>query len=380
MHSLLITLSIISLQLGALPDETADSIQRKVIENRMKIDSAVFSIHFESTDRQFPTPLIAVLDIYYQDENNARSDMKMVERLASKLESIIDAMGIEITNSPGVAPSETIISCFGNGKHYDYISGSGTPGFALTMQDAKNFRLENKANNSEADNTIIDPKVLGIIPNQPTLANRYNLNSYIGSEASKNGTVEKGIWKGKSCYIVTFNSGKSQIRYWVVPEMDYSVISIERKYPLDKLKKPSEHDRTRTEYQKDTKSGIWFPKKINFKRLRNGTIRTTEYASIKLVSLNEPIDPEVFSLNGIGITPGARVRNKDLKEPVRKIWDGEKVVDVPKGTPRSQELAAVCEKRMDPKRIVIIAVGFIFVLLSIVLAVRKRRAKKGLEG
>jgi hypothetical protein len=369
MHSLLITLSIISIQLGALPDETVDSIQQKVIENRMKIDSAVFSIHFvmKDTGGKEPVDIDNIMDVYYEDENKARSDLKTTKEPVP--EKMIDGMGNEIIVSPGLSPSQAVISCFGGGKHYDYVSGSEPPGFLLTMQNTKSFRSDNIGQGCEMENSILDPKTLGLIPFPTTASNRFNLRSFIGSEASKNGTVEKGTWKNKPCYIVIFNTDKSQIRYWAVPEMDYSVASIESKFPLNKLENPSIHYRIKTEYQKDSKTGIWFPKQIGCKGLRNGKSYMQENSAIKLISLNEPIDPEVFTPKGMGVYVGNTVRDKDLKSQARLMWDGEQVVTA-SGEPLPGRGIS------DFNRKVIIAAGAILLLISFVITTRVRRTKK----
>jgi hypothetical protein len=369
MHSLLITLSIISIQLGALPDETVDSIQQKVIENRMKIDSAVFSIHFvmKDTGGKEPVDIDNIMDVYYEDENKARSDLKTTKEPVP--EKMIDGMGNEIIVSPGLSPSQAVISCFGGGKHYDYVSGSEPHGFMLTMQNIKSFRSDNKANHMEIQNTIIDPKVLGLIPYSPTCTNRYHLRSYIGSEASKNGTVEKGTWKNKPCYIVIFNTDKSQVRYRVVPELDYSVVSVESKYPLNNLKNPEQIHRATTEYKKDKNTGLWFPGEINYKLMYKGKKRIIEKSTIKLISLNEPIDPEVFTPKGMGVYVGNTVRDKDSKSQARLMWDGEQVVTA-SGEPLPGSGIS------DFNRKVIIAAGAILLLISFVITTKVRRAKK----
>ncbi len=74
---------------------------------------------------------------------------------------------------------------------------------------------------------------------------------------------------------------------------------------------------------------VWFPESVTARKHRNGELMEEEIATIRSAAFNQPVDPALFTLEGLGMPPGHMIQ--DLSNRSTGTWDGEKVV--PLGAP-----------------------------------------------
>jgi hypothetical protein len=78
-------------------------------------------------------------------------------------------------------------------------------------------------------------------------------------------------------------------------------------------------------------SGCWYPAKWVYERHENGKLTKKEEVSVELISLNEPIDPALFTLNGLErLKPDTRVNWLASSPPPPAegslLWNGKDIV------------------------------------------------------
>ena len=155
--------------------------------------------------------------------------------------------------------------------------------------------------------------------------------TYVGRADRSSPTAVRDRHAGFDCWRVSYTTPKGgTVAYWVDPERGYNVLRIEGAF-TSFAGKPIV-DRVDCDLQKV--EGLWFPRSCRYRRTEEGgKVTSQEDLEVEVVSLNEPIDPEVFSLQGIDIIPedATVVWVSDREPPVEKPgigslkWDGEKL-------------------------------------------------------
>ncbi len=151
-------------------------------------------------------------------------------------------------------------------------------------------------------------------------------------------SVHPGEWDGITCHVlkgVRQGDREGIAEVWVAPEHGWSVI---RGTFADDILKIE----TTIDVQQWKESGIWLPTRV-VRRFSDSDSQLIAQQTVTYAvhSLNEPIDPAVFTLETLPVDPGTVVafyppRGGSL---TRHVWDGEKVVE------QAPEVAGGAEER-----------------------------------
>jgi hypothetical protein len=119
---------------------------------------------------------------------------------------------------------------------------------------------------------------------------------------------------------------------WIDKSDASRVICAESRFNLDEEgNKILFIDRVESETEK-FKNKIWFPTKLKYRRTENGKVTMSSDTAIKVISLNEPLPPNIFSPKGVDfLKPGTPVMwalGRDKPAEGNLEWDGEKIVPI----------------------------------------------------
>jgi hypothetical protein len=150
-------------------------------------------------------------------------------------------------------------------------------------------------------------------------------------KATCDASVVAEEWKGMPCWRVRLSRDIDPTtqcirEYVVVPQWDNSVVQLETKTFQNGSKTPRSIFSVETEVALYEKKTIWFPSKVHYQATVNDKIKSEEIAEFQVVSLNEPIEENVFNFKGMGVPKGHTVNDLADKVVVKKVWDGADVV------------------------------------------------------
>jgi hypothetical protein len=112
------------------------------------------------------------------------------------------------------------------------------------------------------------------------------------------------------------------IRAWISPAKSYSVLRMEIAARRDDGSEWVTSIECRPKAHNN--GAVWFPESVTARKHRNGELIEEEIATIRSAAFNQPVDPALFTLEGLGMPPGHMI--SDLSNASTGTWDGEKVV------------------------------------------------------
>ena len=121
------------------------------------------------------------------------------------------------------------------------------------------------------------------------------------------------------------------MKTWFVPEMNYFVLRRESTFVRPNTG-TTVIDSVSQSPELNASSNIWYPKDSIYERFVDGKLEIREETRISVISLNEPLSPEVFSIAGIDAIPvGApviRMGKDEVDEANAELqtWNGTEVV------------------------------------------------------
>ncbi|MDR2651134.1 MAG: hypothetical protein LBC68_02295 [Prevotellaceae bacterium] len=138
---------------------------------------------------------------------------------------------------------------------------------------------------------------------------------------------------GIDCWRIDFKLETiSPYSLWLAKSDLNRVICLERHFEVDEGEKIIFIDRVESETEK-FQGEIWFPTKLRYRRTENGKVTMRLDATIKVISLNEPLPPNTFYPKGVDFlkpdTPVVWALDRDRPaEEGELVWNGEEVVPV----------------------------------------------------
>jgi hypothetical protein len=179
-----------------------------------------------------------------------------------------------------------------------------------------------------AQNQAFDPRLIGTWPASiPDLVYR-DLDRDLAWLDPKRGDhksvkVEKTRFNDHDCLSLTYISFNDHVcKYWVDPEKGYNIVRVEYKF-TDKPESSDVRSRiVESSLERLGSSDLWFPAQVH---LVQKTVDDEFYedATIKVVSYNQPLGRDLFSLSTMSIPPGtvAGVSSGSYSGPM--TWDGK---------------------------------------------------------
>lgn len=220
------------------------------------------------------------------------------------------------------------ISCFSKQGHIFWSDQE------LPDQGKYAVRVDRRKKNPDTKKAypVIDPRMLGMLPETCANLVKYNLDTYVGRPDRKGISAKRAFFKSTECWLICYTTLREvSVRYWVAPSFGYNLLRVESEFTHD-----GDHyvNSTETDYGQFGKSA-WFPTKCVYERKVNDKPVTQEVLQVKAFALNSPIDSKIFTLEGIDIPPNTYLFTLPSDPRGELKWNGE-------------EIAAVSEKVIFP--------------------------------
>jgi hypothetical protein len=172
-----------------------------------------------------------------------------------------------------------------------------------------------------------DPRVFGLQTASIDNFHAYALDTLLGGADRTAPSLEKTRWNGQEAYLVQFTRTTSQakVSFWIVPEMDYSVVQVES---AGTVAGKSFNQSLKCEMERYGKPGVWFPKSYVAEGALEGKSAWKEKMQISDVKINEAIPADTFRMVGMNIPAGWPVHGSALPNKNKRYeWDGTDLVE-----------------------------------------------------
>ncbi len=154
---------------------------------------------------------------------------------------------------------------------------------------------------------ILDPRELGCLPGPYGLTLSRGIDSYLTRPDRSDDKVTAATLDGIPCRLISYTTDtQAHIKVWICPERDFNVLRWESRFTSSNG--TTYEDISQIEVTRHEPSGIWFPSKVEYVRKRDDADFLLETIAVTLQSLDEPLDPALFTVAGIDkIAEGTRV-------------------------------------------------------------------------
>lgn len=210
----------------------------------------------------------------------------------------------------------TRVSCFNEKEafHYSYLPGS------LGSMDR---RLRPLVEVSPAADTrrdrspylMADPRSLMFVPHPFMISAGDGLDRRVGSSNRSNISTRPSSWNGLDAVTVMFDAidTGSSYEYDTVPSRGFNIVAWRvgghRKLHEALVDVSTTQSCTLQEY-----NGLWFPKDVET-RVNTGRSNATEKVHVRIISINQAIDPSVFTIEGSHLPSNIVVMRRRIPTP-----------------------------------------------------------------
>lgn len=200
----------------------------------------------------------------------------------------------------------------------------------------------------------IDPRAIGMVATTFPMLMHSAIDYVVGNPARRETAIETVEFDKTECALVSFtNVHGVDVRIWIDPSRGYSVLRIDGSRSVGSHIEQWTAD---VDIQLYEPSGVWFPESVRYQYTVDGELHEEEHATIEVVSLNEPIETEVFTFAGMGVPKGWPVADHTRPDVSDQLaWDGRQIVSMKKSEVESAEAA----------RWNVIYIGLAFVLAAV---------------
>jgi len=251
------------------------------------------------------------------------------------------------------------VRCFNQKEHISYSDQILPNGhtIALTLRPA--------GSTDPSVELQIDPRVIGMVPDTTANLAHHTLETVVGRPDRQETSVEEVVLNGDRCTLVRYTRNDGLIaRIWICPAKNFSVVKMQVEASASEAQYVDTVECSVGKYQP---SGVWFPERCTYTRLVGGKPTREERAKIKVVSLNQALPENTFTLAGIGIPPGKRVYRVPEPPGTRgEYWDGEKIVPL-------EAEGTVPSEVWSTTRLVLVAISLIAAIVVVIVSVRFRK-------
>jgi hypothetical protein len=184
----------------------------------------------------------------------------------------------------------------------------------------------------EHSRTFPDPRKIGLFPDDLTSLEWVPDDLVLGNGGRSDAPVERADIDGTPCwlarYTVPSKTGTLQVHAWVDAVRGHPLkLRAEQTYQTDSGPSHWVNELNLVLAQRRPGSE-WFPSNYTSRVTANDSLEREERATVRVYSLNEPIDPSVFELRGMGVPAGIVVTTltSDRRHQGRQVWNGRDVV------------------------------------------------------
>ncbi|MDR0610835.1 MAG: hypothetical protein LBG58_12045 [Planctomycetaceae bacterium] len=306
--------------------KTIQIICNRAIENRLKIKQWHVKLDCTNTGSShfaYPTSFSFFVDGHRKREDQTMPNIDVsqyVQKIRNGEKVKVSVQEDVVTSKEG--GTKTTVEILGDEFYYRYQKDniSNLPTVPL-------YQLTQTGNQPPSDSFITDFRILGFLPLGLNLGNS-SIYSFIGNLKELEGqlTMTDEFLNDTECKKILYVKEKDEYHFavWIAPQYGYSPIRME-----SQTKKYGLFDSTTVEVRQYKDTDLWVPVKATVQRLENGKLfRKTEYA-ITVYSINEPLDPKLFTPELLDIPVGTPVEMFSSHNPPnikRQFWDGKKTV------------------------------------------------------
>jgi len=291
---------------GRLDADEIAVLEQRVIANRVAMHQWHIRVSLaregEGTHREPDAP-VATGYTFYLDGRQSRVDWTF--RYAKK------PFGVD-------QDSYTSTTIWSDDQHISYSTQRFEDGAKSALEVAdRDWSLKNEANGK----IRLPPfQTLGMLPG--ALLVDAPMTMCIGNPNRVELRISDDILNGIECKKISFVSEHGlTTRVWIAPAMGPSVVRMEYD---GKSQSPNYLDRTDVVVKEYRKTGIWFPASAESQRIQDGKVRIRrETVQVEVLSLNEPLDPKVFTIVDLNVPAGSFANVRPYTGNF--IWDGNQI-------------------------------------------------------
>ncbi len=227
-----------------------------------------------------------------------------------------------------------------------------------------------KAQPSDSRETYspIDPRLLGMAPESVPNLIRANLETWVGRSDRSPPSCQRLSWKELDAWRIDYVTLKGRpVRMWMVPAYGPSLARLETELDVD-----GQHYFFSVEsaFRQHATSGLWFPSTVTSEQHIDGVLEEKEVVDVQVVSLNEPLDPVVFTLAGMDIPKDTPITGIKSSDGSTFFWNGKEIV------PQVEQPRNKYTSNPTTRRWLFIVNAVFLALVAAVLFWRSRRQQK----
>ena len=136
-------------------------------------------------------------------------------------------------------------------------------------------------------------------------------------------SVSPAVEQGEQCQRIQFTLRGTFAQVWVAPSKGCSILRRRAEFNFEDTHYV---DDIQLNVKEHNESGIWFPVSSHYRRTENGRRTKEERLKVTIISLNENLDPKLFTLAGLDIPVGRRVSKHGASPLDYLVWDGDRVI------------------------------------------------------
>jgi len=284
--------------------------EKKAIENRQRITRYALEIDCQSFDPYNKNFSKTVGRAFYFDGKNTRNDTRIKRDVQIR----------------GEEDSYNHINVWTIDKLIDYTQG--------VLEDGKQSGVSIRSLDlAYKEGTIPkDPRSIGMNPSGFMF--REPIETFVACLERDNCISSDEELRGIPCKKFEYTHSRlgTVVKYWIAPSHGYSVIRIESFHdgvPRTFPQEPNDPmtDCTDLDVLEYKNTGLWFPISMKFTRTNEKTkkIELSENYSIRIISLNDAIGSDVFTMKGMNIPVGTYVMQLPESIEDNYFWDGHEI-------------------------------------------------------
>ncbi len=185
------------------------------------------------------------------------------------------------------------------------------------------FAVKGRRDQIDLDgHSVFDPRTIGMIPTWLNGLHTRPIDLVLTRPDRKSTSTRAESIGGEPVQRVEYERKDGcWLRAWISPAKNYSVLRMEI---ADRRKDGEWVTSIECRPKAHNNGAVWFPESVTARKHRNGELMREEIATIHSAAFNQPVDPTLFTVEGLGMPPGHPIN--DLSNASAGTWDGEKVV------------------------------------------------------
>lgn len=245
--------------------------------------------------------------------------------------------------------------------------GQSDQQFMIELRHRKSTDPEAQAlRHLDDDPVFIDPRLLGMVVCPVGLFQGKPLDIFVGRANRLNSKERDEDHDGRRVRYVEYEriGDRAIARIWIDVQRAFSVIraEIESEFRGQRLRETIENELEQFGL-------IWFPRRVTYKRFLVDELLFEEVTTVSEAVFNAGVDRTAFSLAGMQIDSGTRVREIPRRSKGPVMWDGKDIVPV------RMQSTAIPSSAWSTSRLLMLSFGLALIgLLFCILFVKAKTA------